>query len=64
MDYTASFNPSWSPDGRSIAYVGFEFVQGAAKASGSIRTMRFDCSHQCRLSKDSYFDYRPAWGRL
>lgn len=62
-DFTENFNPSWSPDGRRIAYVAFEYLKGADKGTGQIRTMRFDGRRKRVLSRDHYFDYRPAWGQ-
>ena len=54
-----SFNPSWSPNGRRIAYT--RFVRHPCCA-GDIWTSRPDGSHRRAVSKSPLFEYRPDWG--
>jgi len=59
----ARFNPSWSPNGKRIAYVKF---RGGTKnhpcCVGDIFTMRADGSHRKPVSTSPLFEYRPDWG--
>jgi Tol biopolymer transport system component len=57
-----SFNPSWSPNGREIAYV--RFVEGDRNTPfvGDIWTTRPDGSHRRAVSTSPLFEYRPDWG--
>jgi WD40-like Beta Propeller Repeat len=55
----ASFNPSWSPNGRRIAYTRFK---DRPCCLGDIWTMRPDGSHRRAVSKSPLFEYRPDWG--
>jgi Tol biopolymer transport system component len=62
-DRVAAFNPSWSPDGRRLAYTKF----GLGKTNkdcciGDIMTMRPDGSHRQVVSASKRFEYRPGWG--
>lgn len=54
-----AFNPSWSPNGRRIAYT--RFVRHPCCA-GDIWTTRPDGSHRRAVSKSPLFEYRPDWG--
>jgi len=55
-----SFNPSWSPNGRRIAYVRFR--EGRNNFIGDIWTTRPDGSHRRAVSTSPLFEYRPDWG--
>jgi Tol biopolymer transport system component len=55
-----SFNPSWSPNGRRIAYVRF---RDHPCCVGDIWTTRPDGSHRRPVSRSRLFEYRPDWGK-
>jgi Tol biopolymer transport system component len=55
-----SFNPSWSPNGRRIAYVRFR--HGRKHFIGDIWTMRADGSHRRAVSTSPLFENGPDWG--
>lgn len=57
------FNPSWSPDGRHIVYVRYSYDPPALPV-GDIWAMKWNGAHQRPVSRDSRFEFRPAWGRL
>jgi Tol biopolymer transport system component len=57
-----SFNPSWSPDGRSIAYVEFVAGDDSKPPTGDIWTVQPDGSHRRPVSTSPRFDFRPDWG--
>jgi Tol biopolymer transport system component len=58
----ANFNPTWSPNGKRIAYVDFIFIQSDNSITGDIVTARADGSHVRPVSVPSpLFDYRPDW---
>jgi len=54
-----TFNPSWSPNGRRIAYT--RFVRHPCCA-GDIWTARPNGSHRKPVSQRPAFEYRPDWG--
>ena len=54
-----SFNPSWSPNGRRIAYTLFKDHPCCV---GDIWTARPDGSHRRAVSTSPLFEYRPDWG--
>lgn len=54
-----NFNPSWSPNGRRIAYTRF---RDRPCCVGDIWTARADGSHRKAVSKSPRFEYRPDWG--
>jgi Tol biopolymer transport system component len=56
-----SFNPSWSPDGRRIAYTEAQFPAGKP-AIGDIWTIRPDGRGRQQVSHSSLFEFRPDWG--
>jgi Tol biopolymer transport system component len=56
------FNPSWSPNGRRIAYV--HFVAASPTVKGDIWSMRSNGSRKQPVSQDERFEFRPAWGRV
>ena len=58
-----SFNPSWSPNGRRIAYTRFKPGDRHTPSLGDIWTMRADGSHRRAVSTSPLFEYRPDWGR-
>jgi Tol biopolymer transport system component len=57
----ARFNPSWSPNGKRIAYVKFRGDENDC-CVGDIYTMRADGSHRKPVSTSPNFEYRPDWG--
>ena len=54
-DPVADFDPSWSPDGRRIAY------RHEDQKSGQIYVMNADGSQQRNLTRRRGLDYSPAW---
>lgn len=52
-------NPTWSPDGRSIAFTERASIDAE---DANIWTMRYDVTHRHQLSTSPKFDYRPNWG--
>jgi WD40-like Beta Propeller Repeat len=57
-----SFNPSWSPSGRRLAYVRFKPGDRHTPAVGDIWTARPDGSQRRPVSRSPLFEYRPDWG--
>jgi TolB protein len=57
-----SFNPSWSPTGRRIAFTDALFVPGKP-AIGDIWTVRPDGRGRQQVSRSTRFEFRPDWGR-
>ena len=57
-----SFNPSWSPGGRRIAFTSALFLPGKPPA-GDIWTIRPDGRGRQQVSRSARFEFRPAWGR-
>jgi Tol biopolymer transport system component len=57
----ASFNPSWAPDGRGIAYVEYASSPDAAPLA-DIWTVRFDGGKPRQVTDSPLFDFRPDWG--
>ena len=59
----ARFNPTWSPNGKRIAYVKF---RGETKnhecCVGDIFTMDPDGGHRRAVSESPLFEFRPDWG--
>jgi TolB protein len=58
---SARFNPSWSPNGKRIAYVKFKGDENEC-CVGDIYTMRADGTHRRAVSRSPLFEYRPDWG--
>jgi hypothetical protein len=57
-----TFNPSWSPGGKRIAFTSALFLPGKPPA-GDIWTMRPDGRGRQQVSRSARFEFRPAWGR-
>jgi Tol biopolymer transport system component len=57
-----SFNPSWSPDGRRIAYVAFTPETDTSPFSCDIWTIRPDGTGRRQVSTSPRCDFRPDWG--
>ncbi|MEJ7745004.1 MAG: hypothetical protein WKF73_22200 [Nocardioidaceae bacterium] len=57
-----NFNPAWSPDGRSVAFVRFKFVASEGVPHGDIWTMSWDGRHREQVSHSPLFEFRPDWG--
>ena len=57
----ARFNPSWSPNGKRIAYTKFKGDKREC-CVGDIFTMRADGSHRKPVSTSPNFEFRPDWG--
>jgi Tol biopolymer transport system component len=57
-----SFNPSWSPDGRRIAYVRFREGDRNTPPVGDIWTARANGTHRRAVSTSPLFEFRPDWG--
>jgi Tol biopolymer transport system component len=56
-----SFNPSWSPDGRRIAFTEAQFPANKP-AIGDIWTICPDGHGRLQVSFSSRFEFRPDWG--
>jgi dipeptidyl aminopeptidase/acylaminoacyl peptidase len=56
-----NFNPDWSPDGRSIAFVKFT-SSPTTSPTADIWTMRWDGAQPRPVSESPLFEYRPSWG--
>lgn len=56
-----NFNPSWSPNGRRIAYVRFRSVVDGPP-HGDIWTMGSRGQGKRRVSTSRLFEFRPSWG--
>jgi len=56
-----NFNPSWSPDGRRIAYVRFRGFDDRPPR-GDIWTMGSRGHPKQRFSRSPLFEFRPSWG--
>ncbi|MEO7352302.1 MAG: hypothetical protein ABIR34_09810 [Marmoricola sp.] len=48
------FNPAWSPNGGSVAYVKLD------ESGGDIWRMRWNGARKQRVSFSSFFEFRPA----
>jgi Tol biopolymer transport system component len=58
-----AFNPTWSPNGKRIAYTKFSDENDNHPCCiGDIYTMRPDGSHRKPVSTSPKFEYRPDWG--
>jgi hypothetical protein len=55
-----SFNPSWSPDGRRIAFT--DVLLGPDRALADIWTVRPNGHDRQRVSHSPRFEFRPDWG--
>ena len=57
----AAFNPTWSPDGRRIAYCSFIDNGPDIAPLGIITTVRPDGSDPRQVTDGTFFAYRPDW---
>lgn len=57
-----SFNPSWAPDGKRVAFVRFTNRGKKLPPFGDIWTIRPDGSGARQVSTSSAFEFRPDWG--
>ncbi|HSS66902.1 MAG TPA: hypothetical protein VLK34_00020 [Nocardioidaceae bacterium] len=60
----SNFNPTWSPNGRRVAFVRFKSVKSDPVIHGDIWTMRWNGADRARVSRAKLFDFRPTWGRI
>jgi Tol biopolymer transport system component len=59
----AGFNPTWSPNGRRIAYTLFKSDDDDHPCCvGDIWTIRPNGSHRKPVSQSPSFEFRPDWG--
>ncbi len=58
----SNFNPSWSPDGRQVAYVRFKYLDSDPIVHGDIWRMRWNGEGKRPVSQLDLFEYRPNWG--
>jgi Tol biopolymer transport system component len=58
------FNPTWSPDGKQIAYTRFSFDENdTPQVRGDIWRMRWNGTGKAPVSRSPVlFDFRPSWG--
>jgi Tol biopolymer transport system component len=56
-----SFNPSWSPDGKRIAFTNARFSPNSPPI-GDVWTIRPNGHSQQRVSRSPRFEFRPDWG--
>ena len=59
-----TFNPTWSPDGRRVAYVRFKSVESDPIVHGDIWTMSWDGTDRERVSRSKLLELRPSSGRV
>lgn len=57
----ARFNPTWSPNGKRIAYTKFR-GDGKECCVGDIYKMRPDGTHRRAVLTSKLFEFRPDWG--
>jgi Tol biopolymer transport system component len=57
-----AFNPSWSPNGRKVAYTKFKPGDKDTPFVGDIYTMRADGTHRKPVTTKPTFEFRPDWG--
>ncbi len=57
-----NFNPTWSPDGRQVAYVRFKYLDSDPIVHGDIWRMRWNGEDKRPVSELDVFEFRPNWG--
>ena len=59
-----NFNPAWSPDGRTIAYVRFTpGIPPDVPPAADIWTMKWNGANKQPVVTSPLFDFRPEWGQ-
>jgi Tol biopolymer transport system component len=59
-----NFNPAWSPDGRTVAYVHFTLgTPPDIPPAADIWTMKWNGANQQPVVTSPLFDFRPEWGQ-
>ena len=61
VDYQESFNPAWSPDGRTVIFARARYTPADGFAIG-LMTMRPDGGNQVWVSNPPLEGHQPDWG--
>ena len=54
-------DPSWSPDGRRLAYVGYSHVKPGAGARTDLYVLELATGKRRRVTNDTALEGRPSW---